>query len=182
MRSTQACVIENLGQDASQGRFGQQIASRQIIPQARACLPRSSRAVALLAQLRIAVRPHGEALTVLHRACRCPGDGSSTGCTVHRIRLIACLFRRMTGFPARIRFLGCQCSLYVPVCILRRRVRMRHVRAKIVAIQSGRTGGPECRSGSARVSRQGDAIDAATYGVAGLLVPAWFHPTLIVRP
>ncbi len=58
---------------------------------------------------------------------------------------------------------------------------MRHVRARIVAMQRGSTGGPECRSGDAPVSRQGDAIDAATDGVAGLLVPAWFHPTLTAR-
>ncbi len=58
---------------------------------------------------------------------------------------------------------------------------MRQVRATIVAIQPGRTEGPECRSGDAHVSRQGDAIDAATDGVAELLVPAWFHPTLIAR-
>jgi len=58
---------------------------------------------------------------------------------------------------------------------------MRQVRAKIVAIERGRTEGPECQSGDAHVSRKGGAIDAATDGVAGLLVPAWFHPTLIAR-
>ncbi len=58
---------------------------------------------------------------------------------------------------------------------------MRQVRAKIVAIQRGRTEGPECRSGDACVSRQGDAIDAATDDVAGHIVPAWLHPTLTAR-
>jgi len=58
---------------------------------------------------------------------------------------------------------------------------MRQVRAKIVTIQRGRTEGPECRSGDAHMSRQGDAIDAATDGVAGLLVPVRFRPTLIAR-
>jgi len=58
---------------------------------------------------------------------------------------------------------------------------MRHVRARIVAMQPGRTEGPECRSGDAPVSRKGDAIDAATDGVAGFLVPVWFHPTLTAR-
>lgn len=58
---------------------------------------------------------------------------------------------------------------------------MRHVRAKIVAIQRGRTEGPERRSGDAQVSRQGDAIAPAMGGIAGLPGPASFHPTLIAR-
>jgi len=58
---------------------------------------------------------------------------------------------------------------------------MRQVRAKIVAIQRGRTEERECRFGDAHVSRQDNAIDAATDGVAGIFGPAWFHPLLIAH-
>jgi len=58
---------------------------------------------------------------------------------------------------------------------------MRQVRAKIVAIQRRGTEGPECQSGDAHVSRQGDAIDATTDGGAGLLVPPRLRSTPIAR-